>query len=222
MQRMSRCTLTPPYARFLFRLIRPFPNFDFFFVKSLRRKAVRLLDLKPGSRVLDAGCGPGGSFPYLVDAVGPAGEVTGVEISPELASNARRRIEKNKWNNVQVVVGDARNVQLPGKFDALLMMGAPDVYASSQALDNLFACLSEDARVVAFGAKFSQRRFGNAVNSAFGRLFSKLTFPSTPAIDFEPWVLLKERVNELHVEESFHGWMFLGWGSKKSPKGTAP
>jgi SAM-dependent methyltransferase len=130
--------LTPPYARFLVHLIRPFPNFDFFFIKSLRQKAVQLLLLKPGDRALDVGCGPGGSFPYLVDAVGPSGEVIGVEISPETAINTRKRIAKNGWNNVQVLVSDAEKVALEGKFDGLLMFAAPDVYASPQALANLF------------------------------------------------------------------------------------
>src|SRR5580704_15943648 len=92
---------TPPYARYLAPLIRPFPNFDLFFIRSLRQEAVRLLQLKPGDRVLDAGCGPGGSFPYLLDAVGPSGEVIGVEISPEMVTSARKRIEKNRWRNVQ-------------------------------------------------------------------------------------------------------------------------
>jgi len=33
--------LTPPYARYLVHLIRPFPDFDFSFIKPLRRKAVQ-------------------------------------------------------------------------------------------------------------------------------------------------------------------------------------
>jgi cyclopropane fatty-acyl-phospholipid synthase-like methyltransferase len=56
-------------------------------VKSPRAEAVRLLRLNSGNRVLDGGCGLGGSFPYLADAVGPSGEVVGVEISPSVAEN---------------------------------------------------------------------------------------------------------------------------------------
>src|SRR5713101_7840699 len=117
----KRKDLTPPYFRYLVRLIRPFPDFDPSFIKPVRQKAVELLHLKQGDRVLDMGCGPGGSFPYLVSAVGPSGEVVGVEISPEVAINARKRIERNKWRNVQVMEADARTVHLTGMSDGALM-----------------------------------------------------------------------------------------------------
>ena len=204
--------LTPPYARYLAHLIRPFPNFDFFFIEPLRQKAAQLLQLRLGDRVLDVGCGPGGSFPYLVDAIGPSGEVIGVEISPEVAINSQKRIEKNRWRNVLVIVGDARTVTLQGKFDGLLMFAAADVYASPQALANLFPYLKDNARVVAFGAKFSRRRSGIVVNPLL-RLLWKLTFSSTPAVNYEPWAPLKERIHDLHVQEYFSGSMFLAWGS---------
>ncbi len=204
--------LTPPYARYLLHLVRPFPDFDPFFIKPVRQKAVQLLQLKPGDRVLDVGCGPGGSFPYLVDAVGPSGEVVGVEISPEVAFNARRRIEKNRWSNVLVIEGDGRTVKLQGKFDGVLMFAAPDIYASLQALANLFPYLKDDACVVAFGAKLSRRRSGKVLNPLL-RLLWKLSFSSTPALNHEPWALLKNRVDELHVQEYFFRCMFLAWGS---------
>jgi demethylmenaquinone methyltransferase/2-methoxy-6-polyprenyl-1,4-benzoquinol methylase len=210
---MDDRNLTPPYARFLVRLIRPFPNFDFFFVKSLRQRAVQLLQLRPGDRVLDAGCGPGGSFPYLVDAVGHSGEVVGVEISPETATNASRRIAKNGWSHVQVVVADAQQVTLQGKFDGLLMFAAPDVYASPLALANILPCLKKNSRVVIFGAKLSRRRLGGMFNPLLRSAFSNLTFASTPRLNYEPWALLKNHVDEITVQEYFFGWMFLAWGS---------
>ena len=111
--------LTPPYGRFLIRLTRPFPDFDFSFIKPGRQKAVDLLNLKPGDRVLDVGCGPGGSFPFLVHAVGPTGQVVGVEISPDVSELARRRIARNEWRNVAVVEAAAQDVHLTGTFEYL-------------------------------------------------------------------------------------------------------
>src|SRR5438093_3841214 len=122
----KRNNLTPLYFRYLVHLIRPFPNFDFSFIKPVRRRAVELLHLKEGDRVLDMGCGPGGNFPYLVRAVGPSGEVVGAEISPEVAINARRRIAKNGWKNVQVIEADARTVRLTDTFAGALMFAAAD------------------------------------------------------------------------------------------------
>ena len=87
----KRRYLTPPYG-YLARLFRPFPNFDPSFIRPVRQKAVALLNLREGDRVLDVGCGPGGSFPYLVRAVGQSGQVVVVETSPEISINARRRI----------------------------------------------------------------------------------------------------------------------------------
>ena len=208
--------LTPPYFRYVIRLIRPFPNFDFLFIKPLRQKAVHTLQLKPGDRVIDVGCGPGGTFPYLVDAVGPSGEVVGVEISPEVAINARRRVEKNRWSNVRIIAADATAAQLDGKFDGLVMFAAADIYASPRALANLFPYLKDDARVVAFGAKLSSRRLGQVFNVLF-RFLWKLSFRSTPALNHEPWAPLKNRVDELHVEEYFFGCMFLAWGKNWAP-----
>ncbi len=219
LDKMDNRDLTPLYARHIVRLIRPFPNFDFFFIKSLRQKATQLLQLKPGDRALDVGCGPGGSFPYLVSAVGPSGQVVGVEISPETAINARKRVTTNGWNNVQVAVSAAEKVTLEGKFDGLLMFAAPDAYASPQALANLFPYLKSDARVVIFGGKLSHHRPGKIFNRLFRSMFSRLTFPSTPELNDEPWALLKSRVDELHVQEYFFGWMFLAWGSGKRVTG---
>ena len=211
--------LTPPYFRWLVHLIRPFPNFDLFFARALRQTAVCALQLKPGSRVLDVGCGPGGSFPYLLEAIGPSGEVVGLEISPEVAINARRRIEANRWRNVQVVEGDARTVQLNGTFDAMLLLGAPDAYASPQAVENLLRYLKEDARIVAFGAKLSHRRPGGAFNR-LTRSLMKLSFASTPKLTYEPWEILAKRLVDVQVREYSYGCLFLASGSVRSSSGN--
>ena len=52
-----------------------------FLPSHLRRRAAARLSLKPGERVLEIGCGTGRNFPFLREAVGPAGKVYGVDLS---------------------------------------------------------------------------------------------------------------------------------------------
>lgn len=209
----SKRSLTPLYARLLLGPTRPFPNFDMPFIKPVRERAVRSLCLRPGDRVLDAGCGIGAGFSLLARAVGPTGRVVGVEISPETAAAARRRIERNGWGNVEVIAGPADVVALSGGYDALIMFAAPDVYGSKDALANILPHLRSGARVVLFGAKRSELAIGRALNPLLKLALSKLSFATTPHPDNEPWKLVADVVTNLKFEQYCFGTMFLAWGS---------
>ncbi|WP_030683871.1 class I SAM-dependent methyltransferase [Streptomyces sp. NRRL B-1347] len=54
------------------------------------RAAVAELRLRPGARVLDAGCGTGRALPALRDVVGPSGTVLGVDLTPAMLEAAVR------------------------------------------------------------------------------------------------------------------------------------
>jgi ubiquinone/menaquinone biosynthesis C-methylase UbiE len=56
--------------------------------------AIQALQLPPGSRGLDAGCGIGLQALLLAEAVGPAGQVTGLDLSPQFLVHAREIAEK--------------------------------------------------------------------------------------------------------------------------------
>ena len=143
--------------------------------------------------------------------------MVGVEISPEISVNARRRIAKNAWRNVHLIEAAARDVYLTGSFDGLLMFAAADVYASEEALENIFPYLRENARVAAFGAKLSSKGLGSSLNPVLRMLFN-LSFSTTPRPDYEPWRILAKRVEKLDVEEYFFGLMFLCSGSVVTKK----
>lgn len=59
-----------------------------------RVAALELLALQPGERVIDLGCGTGLNLPTILDAVGPAGRVVGVDRSPHMLEVARRRCRR--------------------------------------------------------------------------------------------------------------------------------
>lgn len=212
----------PLYVRLLAGLVRPFPNFDFGFIKPVRQKAAALLRLRPGDRVLDVGCGSGGAFPFLVHAVGPAGKVVGVEVSPVSAAHARHRAAVNSWSHVEVVQASAERARLEGPFDGLLMFAAPDIYASDAMLGILMRHLRPGARVVFFGNKVSNRRFGWMLNPALAFAMKRLSLPTTPGMEAEPWKVAAAHLDEFEVEECFHGWMFLAAGTFNPPLAPAP
>ena len=56
------------------------------------RNLLTLLDVRPGQRVLDVGCGSAWTTALLAHLVGPDGEVVGVEIVPGLVTFGRSRL----------------------------------------------------------------------------------------------------------------------------------
>jgi protein-L-isoaspartate O-methyltransferase len=79
----------------------------FFLPPHLRRRAAARLNLKPGHRVLEIGCGTGRNFAFLREAVGPSGKVYGVDLSTGMLRRARALCRREQWANVELTHGDA-------------------------------------------------------------------------------------------------------------------
>ena len=182
-------------------------------INRQRREAVRRLGLNPGDRVIDAGCGNGGSFPFLLEQVGPAGEVVGIEISPEMARRVVEHIHENGWRNVRVIESPAQTAPLEGEFDALLLFAAHEVLTSTVALDHLFSRLKTQAGVAAFGAKLTTHPLGWLANPFF-RMISKKWLPISPPIDTQPWRLLDSRLGQIRIESRLGGIFYIVSGRK--------
>lgn len=83
------------------------------------RAAIVSLGLTPGSRGLDIGCGIGLQALLLAEAIGPAGHVVGLDVSPALLADARERIEASLYvNQITFSEGDMRHLPFDdGAFD---------------------------------------------------------------------------------------------------------
>ncbi len=87
--------------------------------------------IKPGERVVDLGCGPGGVLQLLAERVGPAGSVLGIDRSPHFVEQARRFVADQGLPQVEVREGDAYATRLPrGVFDGahmrLVLVNVPE------------------------------------------------------------------------------------------------
>ena len=85
-----------------------------------RREAVKRLELKCGDLVVDIGCGTGLNFPWLQKAVGPQGRIIGVDLTDAMLEQARLRVAKEGWKNVELVQADAACYEFPAQVNGML------------------------------------------------------------------------------------------------------
>lgn len=64
--------------------------------------------LAPGERVIDVGCGAGGTSLAVATRVGPSGRVLGIDIDPDAIAVATARAEAAGASQVELVVADAQ------------------------------------------------------------------------------------------------------------------
>jgi SAM-dependent methyltransferase len=107
--------------------------------EPLTRRLLERAGVEPGMRVLDVGCGPGDVSFLVAELVGRDGTVVGVERDEQALASARRRVGKLGHANVEFVLGDFREVELAGPFDAvvgrlvLMYQGDPTAAVASVA-----------------------------------------------------------------------------------------
>ncbi|RJP77463.1 MAG: class I SAM-dependent methyltransferase [Desulfobacteraceae bacterium] len=84
--------------------------------KSTLRKVIETLQLPPGSRGLDAGCGIGLQCLLLAEAVGIAGHVTGLDVSKEFLNRGEAIVEEAGLSErISFKKGDVGNIPFDNK-----------------------------------------------------------------------------------------------------------
>jgi SAM-dependent methyltransferase len=83
-------------------------------------QAIKALAPQKGESFLDVGCGCGHTALALARAVGPDGNVTGVDVSPSMLATGRNHAAEEGLHNLHFVEANAQTRAFtPGKFDGL-------------------------------------------------------------------------------------------------------
>jgi ubiquinone/menaquinone biosynthesis C-methylase UbiE len=108
-----------------------------------RRRAMQILDLQPGERVLLVGVGTGVDLPLLPVGV----EAVGIDLSPAMLKRAHAKLPL-PGRNIKLIQGDAQQLQVnEGSFDAVLFNLILSVIPDGAA------CLRENLRALKPGGR---------------------------------------------------------------------
>ena len=107
---------------------------------------VQRLELEPGMKVLDLGCGPGRLTIPIAQQVGPQGQVVAIDLQPGMLRRAQEKAQAAHLNNIQFLhVGAGEGALQIGQnaFDrALLVTVLGEIPDRTAALKEIFDALN--------------------------------------------------------------------------------
>jgi len=112
-------------------------------VSARTRKTIRLLDIRPGMSVLDAGCGPGRLTIPLARVAGPEGEVTAMDLQEGMLREVQDRARAANLNNIRSLLAGIGDGELGrDRFDrAVLITVLGEIPDRDAALREIFDAL---------------------------------------------------------------------------------
>ena len=127
----------PVWLRWMVELDNPFTQ------TNRSRVIIEHLDLQPGMKVLDIGCGPGRLTIPIAEQVGPKGEVTALDIQPGMLHRVKEKAQSVKLNNIRFIQAGAGEGKLTSsQMDrALLVTVLGEIPNREAALKEIFEAL---------------------------------------------------------------------------------
>ncbi len=184
-------------------------------VDRYRREGVEALRLRQGDTAIELGCGTGHNLPLLRGAVGAGGRVVGVDLTDAMLAQARRRVERAGWANVELVQSDAAAFAWPPRVDGVL-----STYASAAfpEIDEVFrraaSALGPGKRMVVVELKAPERWPGWMRRTMLALV---RPFGATPdVLDCSPLESMRRHFGTVEVRERYLGTTYVAIGESGS------
>jgi ubiquinone/menaquinone biosynthesis C-methylase UbiE len=181
-----------------------------------RKLAVAALNLHVGDTIVELGCGTGLNFGYLLDAVGSTGRVIGVDLTDAMLEQARQRVAKNGWRNVNLIQSDAARYVLPPGTDGVLSTFALTLVPEfERVIEQVAQALAPAGRFVVLDFKRPEQwplwiiKLGVWISRPFG--------VSLDLAQRKPWLTMRKHFPDLKLQECFGGFVYIATGIKPSP-----
>jgi ubiquinone/menaquinone biosynthesis C-methylase UbiE len=175
--------------------------------QGIRARAIRKLQLRSGESVLEVGCGTGRNLPYLEAAVGPSGQIFGVDLSEKMLARAQALCERQGWKNVMLAQANALDFRAPRLLDAVLFSLSYSVMQNRERiLNQVWSQLRGGGRLVIVD--------GKTMPGIMGRLLHRLMILEMKATvlgdpDHNAVTDLRALAGDVYVEEELFGAYFI-------------
>lgn len=185
-----------------------------------RKEAVKRLNLRPGDQVVDIGCGTGLNFALLQEAVGETGKIIGVDLTDAMLAQARLRVERSGWKNVELVQCDAAHYEFPAQVDGILSAFALTfIPEAQQVIQNGCQALAPGRQWVVLDMAWPHR-WPWWLHSLLFFLHLPSYGITRDVIRRHPWQTIWRTMEQHLAEVERHlfwmGFFYLAWGKQPS------
>ncbi len=187
-------------------------------ISTYRTRAVELLHLRPGAKVVELGCGTGLNFSRIMERIGPDGCLIGVDLSPRMLQCASERVRRAGWKNVTLVEADLGAFEIPSGIDAVLSTGVLGYIDNRERIiEAIAAALVPGGHLAVFDGKRPER-----MPSWMFQIFLLVMRPFE--VDHEyltarTWESVERHFIATQFEEYYWGLLYISSGER--PANTA-
>jgi len=181
-----------------------------------RNFALKELNLTKHQYVLNIPCGTGQNFEDFQKYLQNTGKIIGIDLSQGMLEKAKDKIENNKWNNIQIIKGNATEIDTEWikkefnadlKFDAIFCdLGLSGFPEWGKVIDSLILLLKPNGKIVIMDWYIEKTNLRGMFIKWIGK----------GEVNRPIWQYLENKVANFKVDNSFkNGEMFVASGNKK-------
>jgi len=183
-----------------------------------RARAIELLDLQPGDRVLDVACGTGANFALIEQRIGPSGHLVGIDLTPQMLNQARARAARHGWSNLRLQEDDICDLGADGldeQFDAAVCtLGLSVIPQWQRAWEAMVSAVPPGGRLAIMDAGYPEtggRRLNVVVPRPLAWALSRLFAADCSR---RPWRLVERDTRNATSDRFTWGWVTAAAGAK--------
>ncbi len=180
---------------------------------AYRKQPIGELHLRDGETVVEMCCGTGLNFALLEQVVGSKGKIIGVDLTDAMLEQAKKRVKRNGWSNVDLIQSDAAMFLFPKGINGILSTFAITLVPQFDAvIENGIEALAPGKRLVVLDLKLPDNWLKIFV--PLGVLLTRPFAVTRELAERHPWESIRSSMQKYAFKELYGGLAYIASGEK--------